>query len=280
MPQVITSPEQAPLRVGIYGEPKTGKSWLSLALPNRGRWAGRTIFVAAEPESEIHALADPRNIVVKPIVAPKYDPYTEFTAIASKDWKAEYPDAANMVWDTMTWTAREYLSQIADSGNFSEKHISIGKAGTASYLALPMEGDFGGAQGMMLQTLRHLFRQPLNVLVLFHGDLFEPKSADSGIIRGGPASIGKAAITSIAGMFSNLFRTECRERTVPGTPPKRVTEYVVHTAKKGVWMAGIRLKPGVVNPIPEIIVPADNPTIVWDKFDEVAPLLKEPAHAV
>lgn len=273
MPQIISTLEPTPVRVGLYGEPKTGKSWLGQSLPDAGRWAGRIIYVAAEPESEAYVVNNPRFVVVRPeptVVGNKtiYDPYGECSTIASKDWKAEYPDAANLVWDTMTWTSREYLAQIADQGNFSEKHINIGRPGTVGYLALPMEGDFGGAQGMMLQTLRHLLRQRLNVIVLFHGDLFEPKSGESGIVRGGPASIGKAAITTISGLFSNLFRTECRERMIPGNPPKRVVEYVVHTAKKGVWMGGIRLRPGVVNPYPEIVIPANDPGILWRRLDE------------
>jgi hypothetical protein len=269
LPKIIENPTDQFVRAALYGPPKTGKSWLALSLPSTGRWAGRIIYVAADPGSENFAF-DPRVVVVKPTSTAEgrhtYDPIAESAAIASHDWKADFPDASTLIWDTMTQTSRELLGAIADSGSFSDKHVYIGKPGTNAYIAAPMPGDYGAAQRSVMHLLSFLYRQPLHVIVLWHGEMIEPDSPGTGIVIGGPASIGKAIVTSIGGLFNNLFFTECRERTT-GTPPKRVVEYVVHTRKKAQWMAGIRLRPGQANPIPEIVVPADDPTKFWREFD-------------
>jgi hypothetical protein len=274
MPQIITSQDTPPpARIALYGPPKTGKSWLAMSVPDEGRWKGDIIYVAADPGSEDYALSNPRHIIVKLVPQTQrngrqtYDPYAEAITIASKDWRKDFPNASTLVWDTMTHTARETLSAIADSGTFSDKHAFIGQANTDSYAAAPMPGDYGAAQRATRHLLGFLFRQPLNLIVVWHGDLVEPNSSDTGIVVGGPASVGKAAVTEVAGLFNNLFRTECRTKVIAGNPPKQLVEYVAHTQKKGPWMAGIRLRPGQLNSLPEMVI--TDPTEFWLKVDAI-----------
>lgn len=265
MPKSVKSADSY-LRIGLYGMPKSGKSWQALSYPKK------KLYIAADPGSEAAALN--RLDVVDVIQLEKkqvgnrltYDPLSEAVATASRDWKKEYPDVECLVWDTMTQTSREILSAIADSSSFSDKHVYVGTKGTESYMAAPMPGDYGATQNATYRLLEFLNQQSMDVIVLFHGDTVEPNSSGTGVVVGGPTAVGKAAVVGISGFFNNLFRTEFRDPIRSG---KRVKEYVVHTEKRGPWLAGIRLRPGQVNPIPETVIPGNNPGHFWHQFSEV-----------
>jgi len=266
-------------RIAVYGLPKSGKTRTVTALPWGGNWGGRAIYVASDPGSEELGSILPHNrehlILVKPEaknVGGKliYDPLTEGVAIATKDWKKDFPDVGTIIWDTMTTTSQELLAAYADSGQFSDKHVTFGQPGTATYHAAPMEGDFGAAQRSTMFILKYLFRQPLNLIVVFHEDWVQPNEKDVvGAVYGGPTIVGKAGIKAIAAMFDNLFRFSAKDKIEPGN--KVVTEYLVHTRHSGPWMAGFR-NPNEVNPIPRVTLSPD-PVNFWKAFDNAVEVL-------
>ena len=132
-----------PVRVGLNADPKTGKTRLVTSLPWGPFWGERAIYVAADPgaddfdSSPILDENKDRLICVTP--SPKtvkgrdgserlvYDPHKEAFAIASRNWKAEYPDVGTIIWDTVTRTSTELLAAYANAGIFSgekgDKHI-------------------------------------------------------------------------------------------------------------------------------------------------------------
>lgn len=266
-----------PVRVGLYAAPKTGKTRLSTALPwDTPRWGSRAIYVPTDPGAEElgSVLSENRErlICVKP--EPKtlggkvvYDPLAEAVEIATHDWQKDFPDVRTLIWDTMTQTSRELLSAYADSGQFSDKHVTFGKPGSATYHAQPMEGDYGAAQRSTLFILQYLFRQPLNLVVLFHEDHVEPKEdkpAES--LYGGPSIAGKAGIKVIAALFDNLFRLDVKN--VPGKGGVgTIAQYRVNTVQRYIWLAGFRHMTRE-NPIPTVIL-EPNPVHFWNSFDEV-----------
>jgi hypothetical protein len=271
VPEILT---QAGIyrRIALHGPPKSGKSWIALSVPDKGIYQGKVIYVAADPGSEAAALSmGDRFIVVKPSKTkdPKtnklrYDPLHECSLLASRDWATEF-GARTLIWDTMTHSAREMMAGIADSGSFSDKHVTIGRPGTASFMAAPMPGDYGAAQIATYRLLDFLFEQPMNIITVWHGDIVEPEAKGTNVVIGGPTSVGKASVVAIAGRFDNLFRTEVHEKL---DQQKRIREYRIYTEKRGVWLAGIRLKPGRVNPIPMTVVPAEAPGQFWQWFEE------------
>jgi hypothetical protein len=272
-------PTTAHKRIAVYGLPKSGKTRAVTALPWGEHWGERALYVAADPGSEElgSVLRNNREhlILVKP--EPKsvggkliYDPLTESVAIATKNWKEEYPGVGTIIWDTMTTTSQELLAAYADSGQFSDKHVTFGQPGTAAYHAAPMEGDFGAAQRSTMFILKYLFRQPLNLIVVFHEDWVQPNEKDVlGAVYGGPTIVGKAGIKTIAAMFDNLFRFSAKDKVEQGN--KTVTEYAVHTRHSGPWMAGFR-NPHENNPIPKVPLKPD-PINFWKAFDEAVEVM-------
>lgn len=267
-------------RIAVYGLPKSGKTRAVTALPwGRGSWGARAIYIAADPGSEELGSVLPLNrehiILVKP--EPKnvggkliYDPLTEAVAIATRNWKEDFPDVGTLIWDTATTTSQELLAAYADSGQFSDKHVTFGQPGTLTYHAAPMEGDFGAAQRSTMFILKYLFRQPLNLIVVFHEDWVQPNEKEVlGAVYGGPTIVGKAGIKTIAAMFDNLFRFSAKDKIEAGN--KVVAEYAVHTRHSGPWMAGFR-NPNETNPIPKVVLNPD-PINFWLAFDKAVEIM-------
>lgn len=195
----------------------------------------------------------------------KYDPLAEAVKIATYDWKKDYPDANTIIWDTCTETSRDLLAAYADSGQFSDKHVSFGKPGSLEYHAAPMEGDYGAAQRSTVFILEYLDRQPLHKILLFHDELVEPKENVAGSTFGGPALAGKAGTKVIAGRYDNLFRCYVKPFVIP--PGKTIMKHLVATAPTGHWLAGFR-HPTEVNPIPSTEL-APNPVHFWNTLTSI-----------
>jgi hypothetical protein len=266
----IHTPGQAfvPRRIAVYGPSKSGKTRLATSLPWGSDWGDKAIYVAWDPGSEElgSVLSGNRDhlIVVRPDkpltrAGGKYDPLGEAVKIATFDWKKEYPTANTIIWDTGTETSRDLLAAYADSGQFSDKHVSFGKPGSLEYHAAPMEGDYGAAQRSTIFILEYLDRQPLHKILLFHDELVEPKENMPGSTFGGPALAGKAGTKIIAGRYDNLFRCGTKQIVIP--PNKTETKYVVTTRPSGHWLAGFR-HPTEINPIPQVDLPP-NPVTFW-----------------
>ena len=271
--RIQTNPTTTPrlFKGAIVSEPKYGKTRLATSLP-WDEFGEKAAYVAWDAGSEglDSVLMENREhlVVAEPtgrVVGGKqtFDPHREAITIATKPWAEGWtevdgtaiPPVQSIIWDTMTATARDLLAAYADSGVFSgekgDKHMSVGEVGTPYYMAQPMMGDYGISQRAVMHILRILFKQPLNVFVLFHTDFMEPEGA--GQVTFGPATVGKAAIKSVASMFDNLFMLDVTEKLERGSPPKRVTQRVVYTDKKGLYLAGLR-SPYPKNPIPEIAI--------------------------
>lgn len=258
------------IRAGIYAEPKCGKTRLATSLPWGERWGTKALYVAADMDSENLGsvlLHNREHLVTE---KPTYDkskgrtPHTEAFRIASTDWASK--GYQTLIWDTGSTTAEELLHYYADSGVFQgdkgDKHISVGDA--HSYMAQPLQGDYAVAQGAVARVLRMLFQQRMNVIVLFHQDSTEAE----GLGTYGPKTVGRSTIRTVAGMFDNLLRIEVKDRAVQtraGVAPQIVQDYIVHTARQGRFMAGVRI-PHVDNPYPQIVMEKD-PINVWRTFE-------------
>jgi hypothetical protein len=188
-----------------------------------------------------------------------YDPGADAFVLALNDWSKPHPGAKTLVWDHMTATASDILSAIADKGQFSDKHIAIGAPG-ASKMNIPMEGDYGAAQGTIDRLTTYLFRQPLHLIILTHAMTAESKDG-SGLV-GGPALVGKAMVRNYAGRFDTVLRLG--RRKVENR--EAFTCYTDRSPVASFWTAGIRSHLPV-NPIPSIDLSPD-PVNFWEAYDQ------------
>lgn len=263
--------------VAIYGPPKSGKSRLACSLDWGLHWGERAVVCAWDPGSSSLPSVPHRHrerlIVVSPSMQINpitrkevYDPLTEAVQMATFPWKEKYPDIGTLIWDTMTETSRQLLHAYADTGTFSDKHVTFGKPGDSTFHAAPMEGDYGAAQRSTLFILKHLFRQPLNLIVLFHDNVISPdsKKGETFLTYGGPAIAGKAGTQAVAGCFDNLFRIEAETR-LEGS--KITLNHYLYTIPKGAWLAGFRNPLTGDNPLAKVRLDSD-PSTFWKKFNE------------
>ena len=272
------SANRPPHVVALYGPPKGGKSRLACSLDWGAEWGEKAVLAAWDPGSaalssiplhhrERLIVAAP-STQVNPITKKEvYDPLTEAVQMATYPWKEKYPEVGTLIWDTMTETSRQLLHAYADTGAFSEKHLTFGKPGDASYHAAPMEGDYGAAQRSTMFILQALLKQPINVIVLFHDSIVtpDPKKGDTFLTYGGPAIAGKAGTQGVAGLFDNLFRAEAESKLEGG---KLVVHYNVYTAPKGGWLAGFRNPLTTENPLAKVKLESD-PSSFWKRFAEL-----------
>jgi hypothetical protein len=281
VPEIVRAGERREkfLRIGLEGEPKTGKTRFATSIPDDDYWGHDIIYVATDPGAEDIETSSvlmknrERLVVVRPSTSVKknkdgsesieYDPHKEATAIASRNWRKEVPNARTIIWDTMSHTARELLYAYADTGVFmgdkGDKHVSVGEPGTPSFVANPMMGDYSMAQRTIFNILRALFKQDMHVICLFHIRAIETDSGQ--VLAFGPATAGQAGVRDTAALFDNLLRTDTVEKLTMDKPPKKETKYILHTKKKGLYLGGIRTGHDN-NPIPELSI--DNPTEAWE----------------
>lgn len=271
----ITSPGQGfvPTKIGIYGEPKKGKTRLATALPWGGRWGDKAIYVAWDdnalelasvllPDREHLTVVTPDKAKVDARTGKEYyDPLAEATEIASADWAEQ--GYKTLIWDTMTSTAIDLLKAITVQGKHGN-NVSFGTPGKPDYVPQATIGDYGATQRCVQHTLDFLFDQPMNVIVLFHA--VDDDDNGKAEMVGGPATVGKAAIRPIAGRFDNLFRVTSRPIRQGNTvPPIYVQKRVVQTEPVQYWLAGIRA-PLPKNTLSEFEL-TDEPVKFWQAWE-------------
>lgn len=294
MPEIVKHGDKREryLRIGMEGEPKTGKTRFATSLPWGDYWGQQAIYVAADPGADdletSSVLQDNREhlIVIKPSYSTKkikvkgpdgfeeheivtYDPHKEAFAIASRNWRKEFPEAKTLIWDTMTATARELLYAYADNGIFQgdkgDKHITVGEVNTPEFVANPMMGDYSMAQRAVQNLLGFLFKQQMHVIVLFHIQAVETDQGQ--VLAFGPATVGQASVRPVASLFDNLLRTDNIEVLTHDKPPKKETKYILHTQRKGLYLGGIRTG-HAKNPVPQIAI-SEQPREAWETLTKV-----------
>jgi hypothetical protein len=286
--EVLAGAAITTFNAAIHGNSGDGKTTLATSLPfgPESRWGERAIYVALDTNSEaLESVLRPnraRLIVVKPSSAKnaisgrlEMNFHKEIFAIANTPWRERYPDAKTMIWDTGTTAAEWLLRQYANTAVFSgsdDKHITVGTRGSGDFFANPMQGDYGMVQSVMLQLIAQSVMQipPMNQLWVFQSDWTQPEGGGDLVI--GPGTVGGKAINKVMKEFSNVFRMECRTSTVPSKDGTVInnTTYKVYTAKRGAAHAKFRypLDKGV-NPMPEFVVDAKDPSAFWRRIDEV-----------
>lgn len=273
-----SSPATQPHFIALYGPPKAGKTRLACSLPWGPVWGEKAIYCAWDPGSAMLSAVPvhhrERIVAVTPTtsVDPRtkrevFDPLTEAVAMATTNWKEKVPGAGTLIWDTMTETSRMLLHAYADAGTFSDKHLTFGRPGEPSFHSAPMEGDYGAAQRSTMFILEHLFRQNMNLIILFHDNVVSPdsKRGETFITYGGPAIAGKAGTQAIAGRFENLFRVECEPKLEGG---KIKPMHYLYSTAKGAWLAGFRNPLTSENPLAKVQLDPD-PVTFWKRFTEI-----------
>lgn len=244
-------------RILIYADPKCGKTRLATSLPEH---FGESIYVAWDPGTEhlgpVLTHYRPRLHPIQSVPDGKnpYTPDIDAFAIALTDWKKEYPNAKTLIWDHMTATAEDCLAQIADAGQFSDKHIKIGTPSSAGKLNVPMEGDYGAVHSTIDRLTTYLFRQPLHLIILTHATMIESKDG-SGLL-GGPATVGRASVRKYAGRFDTVIHLARKRKDKAGDA------FVAFTDKHdNLWSAGVRSSL-LTNPMPTFEL-APDPSNFW-----------------
>lgn len=268
----ILDPSKVPNyeKVLIYADPKAGKTRLATSLPEE--W-GDIIYIGADAGSEQLRSVLPqyqsRIIPIKPkrrsAAEPDVNPVAGAFAIAMHNWKETYPKMGVLVWDTITATSRTMLQHVADTEQFSKRHVKFETPD--GVVSIPMEGDYGGVQEQMDRLTDILLTKPYHVIVLAHKGLQTVKSGEDTIVTGGGAlTVGKATISSFAGKFNPVFHMITENKPSIGKNPA-TTDYIVLGETRGHYKAGVRQgkKPG--NPFARVVLQED-PVHFWNDYIE------------
>lgn len=256
-------------RALIYGDPKCGKTRLATAFARLLSPKGKILYIASDPASESLKSVLPqyrdRIIVLKPKVKvnpnDKFDPLKMAWNIATKNWKEDYPDMECMIWDTLTASGRAILSQLADSEQFSDKHVQI--ATPYGPVNIPMEGDYGSGQRIVSRMMDGLLEQPYHVIVLCHAGTSTDK--DGVVTHQGPQTIGKATMSTFPGLFNPVIYMAPQSKSAIGDTPGS-TKYIAYTETQGRWPAGIRQSSSGGNVLAKVTLQED-PGHFWDTFN-------------
>lgn len=248
--------------MGIYAAGEIGKTRLSAsvcrALPE---WFGpRAIYVAIDPEAaEMGSilLQDRPNMEVLALDESK-DVFAQLKEIYTTNWVAE--GFKTIITDTMSVATKTMLSQVANSGRFSDKQIQLGEG-----VKQPMQGDFLAVQTLLLSLLRFQQQSGMNHLTLFHETEIRPEPGQPGEPIGGPDTVGKANVRLIVNWYNTLLHLSRRQKRRTDLSKPVEYERVCHTTGHGIWQAKLRT-PDLTNQIPEIIMESD-PANVWRTLD-------------
>ena len=270
MPRIVLPETKVGHSFAITGPPGSGKTRLACAAlrADPDRWGTKGCYIAVDSGSflmdsvlaEDRKLFWERRILLGGEEGKPYDPYEELMDIATKP---EYADCDTFVLDTATVASRQVLQSLANSGKFSDKHVVI-SSHKHGKLNMAMEGDYGAAQQCMFNIFSAFEGSGKNFIAIFHDGLLEPKPGKDGPTISGPATVGRGAIVPVAGWFHNLVRCEAKP---VGAGATRSVEYWVHTEKKGVHLAKLRMRVPT-NPISEFKLNPD-PINFWQKVKEI-----------
>ena len=271
------------IKACVYGNSGEGKSALGTALPwGHERFGEKAILVCADEGSESFDSVAPedRPHLIRVKMQPKYneqkkkwefDPHAAAMEAASRYYSNEFEGVKTIIWDGGSETADKMLRGYANSGinvnrsTGQDPHLVVGTKGDASYMAMPMQADYGYAQQGILNLLGHLFNQPLNVIFICQADIYTPENGVGEQI-GGPATAGGKAINKVLSKFNTVIRVASKsEKIVVDGKRSRKMVYKAYTEKRGIWAAKLRKPPGVENPVAEVDI-TGNPRKFWDEM--------------
>lgn len=266
MALITPSPSTLYERILIYGAPKTGKTRFATSLPER---FGRIRYFAADPGSErldsVLLPYRPRIAVTQSTPEPgkPYNPRLDAFTVARNAWEEE-----TLIWDTLTETGRTLLTYTADTGAFSESHVTFKtQKGAIDYQTQPDKGDYGAVQNAIDRLITFLFQQPRHLIVICHEGYDEAMEAGQRTLKGGPLTVGKATIGSLPGRFSTTIRlTKTTQSSPAGFGKDNVPKVIAWTETVGVWAAGIRSH-HPINPMASFEVGPD-PNNFWKAYDQ------------
>lgn len=222
------------------------------------------VYVATDPSSEElgPVLLEDRGRLDKVGVNTNEDVFKQIIEITKADWRKE--GYKTVIWDTATTLGQMMLSQLANSGKFSEKHIALSNAPGAE-TNLPMMGDFHAAETLLFRWLSKQRESGMHHLMIFHARELRPEPGEPGEPYGGPAFCGQQLTRKIGNWYnmSLRFATRVKKRTDLTKPAE--TEFVVHTTDTGIWKAKFRL-PQATNPVPEVVLNPD-PVNLWQTLE-------------
>lgn len=187
------------------------------------------------------------------------DIFAQVLEIYSYDWARE--GFKTIITDTMTILTKGILSQVTNSGRFSDKHIDLGQG-----IKQPMQGDFLATQTLLLSLLRRQQQSRLNHLTLFHEIEIRPEAGQPGEPIGGPDTVGKASVRLIVNWYNTVLHLTRRQKKRTDLRQPIEYERVVHTTGHGIWQAKLRT-PDPTNRIPEILMEPD-PASVWQTLEK------------
>lgn len=267
--KVLEGNGQEPEFICLYGGPGTRKTNLAAsvcrAVPSR--FGAKALYLGLDPRAAALASVHPDDkanlirIELAPDDKGKLDPYNSVRELLTTEYRS-FPEAGTLIVDTATVLAQDILLAVANSGKFSDKHIQLESRGEGK-LVIPMEGDYGAAQSMVMNLLRFAERCRLSQVWVFHEEWVEPKSNTPEIMYGGPATVGRAIVEDVEARFMHVFHSTVKGIT--GQDGKPTTQYKVFTNTHNIWKAKLRC--GGKNPMPEVIL-GDDPTEFWRKWDE------------
>lgn len=281
-----TAQSEAPLRMVIYGDPKKGKTRLATSIPWGGRWGEKWAYVAWDAGSGELSSVLPYNrdhlLVVTPetktMKDPKtkedklvFDPLEEAVKIARHDWRAE--GCTGLIFDTLSVFSEQLLAAIASAQVLPVNRpysppTSLGTPGTDSFVAQPSEYDYGAAHRGVEHVLDFLDLQPLHLVLLFHGN--EDDKQGKAEVVGGPSTVGRAQIRSIARRYDNLVRVAIdKVRIGKEVPAKYEYKRIVQTdsANGSYWLTGLRVG-AKTNPMATFPLDED-PITFWIALEKV-----------
>lgn len=253
---------RGPALICLYGAGETGKTRAACAV-NRAcpDWFGpRSVYVATDPEgASLGSVLRPDKANMEVIMLDeRKDIHVQLVELYSYDWRKE--GFQTVITDTLTTAMQVLLTQLTNSGRFSDKNIDLGGG-----MKLPQQGDFLGSETLAFSLLNKMKQSGLNHVCVFHEQEVRPDAGKPGEPIGGPSTVGKAAVRKLVNWYNTvLHMTQEQKRRQDLSKPVEY-ERIMYTAGHGLWQAKLRTA-DLTNPIPRIIVDKD-PVNAWRLID-------------
>ena len=256
---MLSNIDAVPRIGGLGGDPKTGKTRFVGAGP-RGcpeMFGKKGVYVEIDPDGWQSILPEDRQNWERVTLDNKASLRDELRSVINTPWEKE--GFGTVFIDTGSLFCQGLLRQIAAKSWFGA-NIAI-----ADDQKQPSPGDYTALDNLYfglleLQKARSL-ASGLAFWTTYHNHEVRPEPGEPGTPYGGPLLAGKAMTKKVVGWYNTYLRLELRNKTQTDVRAPRTQERVLHTATKGIWLAGLRTG-HKQNPIPELIV-GDDPAAAW-----------------